>query len=107
MALLPYGNRDINFYINAQIITSEKTALTTSTYHDKRFSNSGMRKFLGNKNIITNFYRIKVCNSIICEYLCIGFIDFMPDNKKLSDFTNLFSQNSYFDNDKIILEYFQ
>ena len=107
MALWSYGNRDINFYINAQIITSEKTALTTSIYHNKRFSNSGMRKFLGNKNIITNFYRIQAYNSIICEYLCIGFIDFMPYNKRLSDFTNLFSQNNYFDNDKIILEYFQ
>ena len=35
------------------------------------------KKMLGNKNIITNFYRIQAYDSIICGYFCIGFIDFM------------------------------
>ena len=34
------------------------------------------KKFIGNKNIITNIYRIQTYNSIMCGYLCIGFIDF-------------------------------
>ena len=27
----------------------------------------------------------------MCEYFCIGFIDFMLAGKKLSDFTSMFS----------------
>ena len=40
----------------------------------------------------------------MCGYFCIGFIDFMPKDKSLSDYTNLFSANE--NNDKIILKYF-
>ena len=36
-----------------------------------------IRKFIGNKNIITNIYRIQACHSIICGYFYIKFIDFM------------------------------
>ena len=65
------------------------------------------KKFIGNKNIITNIYRIQAYNSIMCGYFCIGFIDFMLKGKSLLDYTNLFSPNDYEKNDKIILKYFQ
>ena len=55
----------------------------------------------------TNIYRIQACNSIMCGYFCIGFIDFMLKGKSLLDYTNLFSLNEYKKNDKIILKYFQ
>ena len=35
-----------------------------------------IEKFIGNKNIITNIYRIQAYDSIMCGYFCIGFIDF-------------------------------
>ena len=50
-----------------------------------------IRKFINNKNIITNIFRIQAYDSIICGYLCIGFIDFVLAGKKLTDHTNLFS----------------
>ena len=40
-------------------------------------------------------------------YFCIGFIDFMSNNKRLVDFTNLFSPNYFKKNDEIILEHFK
>ena len=43
----------------------------------------------------------------MCEYFCIGFIDFMLKGKILQGHTNLFSPNDYEMNDKIILKYFQ
>ena len=43
----------------------------------------------------------------MCEYFCIGFVDFMLKGKSLVDYTNLFSLNDYEKNDKIILKYFQ
>ena len=30
--------------------------------------------FIGNKNIITNIYRIQIYNLIICGHFCIGYI---------------------------------
>ena len=66
-----------------------------------------LKKYIGNKNIITNIYRIQEFDSIMCGYFCIGFIDFMLKGKSLLEFTNLFSPYDYEKNDKIILKYFQ
>ena len=66
-----------------------------------------IKKFIGNKNMITNIYRIKAYNLIMCGNFCIVFIDFMLKGKSLLDYTNLFSPNDYDENDKIIIKYFQ
>ena len=49
-----------------------------------------IKKFIGNKNIIANIFRIQACDSVMCGYFCIGFIDFMFRGNSLTDFTNLF-----------------
>ena len=36
-----------------------------------------IKKFIASKNIITNIYRIEANDSIMCEYFCIGFINFI------------------------------
>ena len=64
------------------------------------------KKFIGNKNIITNIYRIQNSDSIMCGYFCIGFIDYMFKDKNLTDYTNLFSPNNFNKNDDIVLNYF-
>ena len=66
-----------------------------------------IKKFIGNKDIIRNIYRIQVYDSIMCGYFRIGFIDFMLKGKSWLDYTNFFSPNQYEKNDKIILKYFQ
>ena len=65
------------------------------------------RKFIGNRNIITNIYRIQAYDSIMCRYFCIAFIDFMLKGKNLLEYTHLFSPSKYEKNDKIILKYFE
>ena len=62
---------------------------------------------MGNKNIITNIYRIQAYDSIMWVYFCIGFIDFILKGKSLLDNTNLFFPNDYEKNDKIMLKYNQ
>ena len=42
----------------------------------------------------------------MCIYFCIGFIDFMFEGNKLTDFTNLFLTNNFENNDKVIFKYF-
>ena len=64
-------------------------------------------KIIGNKNVITNIYRIQAYDSIMCGYFCIGFIDFILKGKSLLEYTNLFSSNDYEENDQIVLKYFQ
>ena len=64
-----------------------------------------IKKFIGHKNIKTNIFRIQADNSIICEYFCIGFIDFMFAGKSLIDFTSIFSPYDFKKNNDIILSY--
>ena len=66
-----------------------------------------LRKFIGNKSIKSNFYRIQVYDSTRCGYFCIVFIDFMLKGKGSLEYTNLFSPNEYKSNGKTTLKYFQ
>ena len=54
-----------------------------------------VKKFIGNRNIISNIYRIQNYDSIMCGYFCIGFIDYMLKGKNLTDYTNLFSPYNF------------
>ena len=63
-------------------------------------------KFIMNKNIKTNIFRIQAYDSMMCGYFCIGFIDFMFNRKTLTECTNLFSTNDFKRNDDTILNYF-
>ena len=51
--------------------------------------------------------RIQAYDSKMWGYFCTGFIDFMLNNKRVADFTNLFSLNNLKSNDKIIRKNFQ
>ena len=44
-------------------------------------------KFIGNKNVVTNIYRIQAYDSIMCGYFYIGFIGFMLKRKSLLEYT--------------------
>ena len=50
-------------------------------------------KFVDNKNIITNIFRIQEYDSIMCGYFCIGVVNFMFNGNTFTDFTNIFSPN--------------
>ena len=79
------------------------------TYFDSfgvEHNSKEIKKFIGNKIIKTSIFRIKVYDSIMCGYFCIGFIDFMLAGKTITDFTNLFSPNNFKRNDDITLNYF-
>ena len=81
------------------------------TYFDSfRFENTPkqLKKFIGNKNIITYIYKIPVKDSTTCGYIFIGFIIiFMLKGKILLGYINLLSPNGYEKYDKTILKNFQ
>ena len=54
-----------------------------------------IKKFIDNKKMQANIFRIQAYYSVICWYFCIGFIDFMLKDKSLTDSTNLFSPNDF------------
>ena len=66
-----------------------------------------IKTFINNENTKTNILRIQAYYSVICGYFCLGFIDFMFKGKTLTEFTNLFSPNSFEKNDDIILSFFK
>ena len=66
-----------------------------------------IKKFIGNKDVVTNIYRLQTYDSIMREYFRIGFIDFILKGKSLLEYTNLFSPNDYEKNDKITFKHFQ
>ena len=53
------------------------------------------KKIIDKSTIITNIFRIQAYVSVMCRYFWIGFIDFMLEDKTLTDFTNLFSSNCF------------
>ena len=63
-------------------------------------------KFIKNKDIIANIFRLQAYDSIMCDYFCIKFIDYMFDGKTLIDYTDLFSPHDFKKNDKIIKDIF-
>ena len=65
------------------------------------------KKSIWNKNIIANIFRVQANNSIMSGCFCIGLIDFMLADKKLTDFTSMFSPYGFKRNDDIILSYFK
>ena len=55
-----------------------------------------IKKFIKNKNIKANIFRIQVYDSLMCGYFCMGFINFMFKGKYLTEYTNnLFSPNDF------------
>ena len=66
-----------------------------------------IKKFINNKNIKTNIFRIRAYDSVMGGYFCIGFIDFVFKGKNLTEYTNLFSPNNFEKNDGVILSYFK
>ena len=54
-----------------------------------------IKKFIGNKIIITNICRVQEYDSVMCGYFCMEFIDFMLKGKNLLEYTNLFSPIDY------------
>ena len=66
-----------------------------------------IKNFIENKSIKANIFGVQANNSIMCGYYCIGFIYFMLQGKKLTDFTSLFSPCDFEKNDDIILSCFK
>lgn len=64
-----------------------------------------IKRFIANKNIITNIFSIQAYNSIMCGYFCNEFVDFMLKGKSLTDFTNLLPPYNFENNDKVILDH--
>ena len=66
-----------------------------------------INKFIGNRNIKSNIFRLQAYDSVMCGYYCIEFINHMLKGKTLLDYTNLFSPNDFKKNDQVIKRIFK
>ena len=93
------GTHWIELYVNNK----------TVTYFDSfgvEHIPKGIKKFINNKNMIANIYRVQNYDSIMYGYVFIDFINYVFKGKSLTDFTNLFFPNNFKKDDDIILNYF-
>ena len=74
------GNCWIDLYVNNNV-----------TYFDSFRIEHILKEVIGNKNIISNLYRIQAYNSIMCGFSYIGVTHFMLKDKSLPDYTFIFS----------------
>ena len=65
-------------------IETHWTALSVSTKTVRYLDSIGVehspkeiKKFINNKNIIANIFRLPAYDSVMCGYFCNGFTDFM------------------------------
>ena len=101
-----FFNRNEIVYFDSFCV--EHTPEEIKEFIDRRSLNSSTSYLPSQtKNIKSNIFRVKASDSVICGYFCIGFIDFMLEGKKLTDYTNLFSPYDFKKNDDIILSYFK
>ena len=56
----------------------------------KAFINRLLSSTSQNKNIKTKISRVQAYDSVMCEYFCIRFIDYMFKGKTLTEYTSLF-----------------
>ena len=66
-----------------------------------KYAAEEIKKFVGNKNIIINIFRVQANDLVMCGYFCIGFIGFVLAAKNLTDYTSLFSPHDFRKNDDI------
>ena len=66
-----------------------------------------INKFIDDKKIKANIFRIQAYISIMCGYFCIEFINYMLKGKTLLDYTNLFSPNDFKKNNRAIKRKFK
>ena len=72
------GTHWIDLYVNAENVTY------SDDFGVENISKQ-IKKFIGNKNVITDIYRIQTYDSIMCGYFCIGFINFILKGQSLLD----------------------
>ena len=93
------GTHWVELYVNNKTVTYfDRFGVSHISKEDK--------KFINNKNIIANIFRLQAYDSVMCDYFCIGFINYIFMGKSLTDYANLFSPNNFKNNDDIISNYF-
>ena len=114
---LPKKLKDAAYVINLDEYADVGThwiALYCNRYEIAYFNSFGaehvpeeIKEFIGKKPIKANIFWVQANDSVMCGYFCIEFIDFMLDDKKLTEYTSLFSPYDFKKNDNIILSYFK
>ena len=86
------GTPCIDFYNSMELHSNDSV-----TYFDNFGAEENpkeSKEFIGNKNIKPNIFRIPAYDSVLCGYFFVGFVDFIPKGKSLTDFNNLSLPNN-------------
>ena len=75
----------------AALHVNNKTAIYFDSFGVEHIPKK-IEKFINNKNIVANIYRVQNYDSIMCGYFSIGFINYMLADKSLTDLLIFFHQ---------------
>ena len=91
------GTHWIAFYVkNNEVIYFHSFGVEHIPKEIKKFIRSEeLGHAVGNKDIKDSIFRLQAYDSIMCDYFCIEFINYMFDGKSLIDFTSLFSPHDF------------
>ena len=82
---------------------SSNTVTYFDSFGSKHISNA-IKRFIGNKNMQANVFRIQPNDSVMCRYFVL---DLSILCLRLDRFTNIFSPNNFLKHGGIILSYFK
>ena len=90
------GTHTIALYVNNKIVTFFDSLMVEHIPKE-------IKKFINNKNIIANIFRLQAYDSVMRGYFCLGFTDVTLKGNNLTDFTNLFSLNGFKKKNKMMI----
>ena len=90
----------------ASLFIDKNTAIYFDSFGIKYIPQEVLSK-IKDKSFKHNTFRIQNDDSIMCEFYCIAFIEYMLEEKTLLYYTNLFSLNDYKRNENIIYKHFK
>ena len=88
------------------LFIDRNTALYFDSFGIKYIPQEVLNK-IKDKSIIHSIFRIQDNESIMWEFYCIAFIEYMLSGKTLLNYTNLLPLNNYKKNEKTIYKYFK
>ena len=113
---LPKTTRDGGYVVNLDDLGKSGTHWVAIYLNNDRatyFDSFGVEhmpreviRFLKNKDLHTNIFRVQPADSVLCGYYCIKFLEFMFSGESLHDFTNMFSPTDFLANDAKVLSLF-
>ena len=92
MYVINLDDRKINGTYGVSLFVDRNTAIYFDSFGIEYIPQEVLNKIKGKSNHSYNIFRIQENHSILCEFHCITFVEYMLEGKTLIDYSNFFSE---------------